>query len=407
MASSAVAAVGNNAGDARARRGTTAASHGPAQPSAPRSSGDTGSWDVPVKTVPWTEEEHDQLLALVQEHGRAWTYISSTLPGRDPLAVKNYYYSLLRRMKRRGILQDGVVVPEAVAVPYKDSRAPLKYSVARQVARASAAASKSIASGDAELYGDSAAVKCLPTASKASRVSRQRQPSKRETPSPESGADADEDSCEATVQEDPALMVLAAAAVGDVTVDRNDNESRDAQPASAGSAADVVLSAAAQGVEAATIAPPVPVFVPDLLYYPYMALLYSLQAAAQGLPAPLLMPMHALGQPHADLSAYGGAIGADVTAASNAPCSIPLTAGPGVGSTASLRHVMPASYLHLNAPAPQRIYNDVLLTAPAPFVLNGTVGVTPAVRRSAEASAWRDSYHAWRAWMVSESRGSM
>ncbi|KAF8995777.1 Homeodomain-like protein [Cyathus striatus] len=47
-----------------------------------------------IDKAPWTQEEDTLLLALVNEHGKKWSYISQTyFPGRTGLAAKNRYGS--------------------------------------------------------------------------------------------------------------------------------------------------------------------------------------------------------------------------------------------------------------------------------------------------------------------------
>lgn len=52
----------------------------------------------------WTSEEEMTLLELVTENGRKWSLISKKLIGRNEHTVKNRYISILRFLKKKGIV---------------------------------------------------------------------------------------------------------------------------------------------------------------------------------------------------------------------------------------------------------------------------------------------------------------
>ena len=48
----------------------------------------------------WTPEEDELVLGLVELIGTKWSEIVKHLPGRDPNAIKNHFYSNMRRRRR-------------------------------------------------------------------------------------------------------------------------------------------------------------------------------------------------------------------------------------------------------------------------------------------------------------------
>lgn len=49
----------------------------------------------------WTAQEEERLFELHKQHGNKWTVIAEHLPGRTDNAIKNYFYSTIRRSLRR------------------------------------------------------------------------------------------------------------------------------------------------------------------------------------------------------------------------------------------------------------------------------------------------------------------
>lgn len=59
-----------------------------------------------IKDRIWTDEEDDQLLALIQQHGTKWARLSQFFPGRSDNSIKNRYKQLMtnedERRRREG-----------------------------------------------------------------------------------------------------------------------------------------------------------------------------------------------------------------------------------------------------------------------------------------------------------------
>jgi hypothetical protein len=54
-----------------------------------------------ISSSPWTLEEDQKLLAMIEEHGPRWKFLESFFQGRKDSAVKNRYALLLRQKMRR------------------------------------------------------------------------------------------------------------------------------------------------------------------------------------------------------------------------------------------------------------------------------------------------------------------
>ncbi|PLB53457.1 hypothetical protein P170DRAFT_435087 [Aspergillus steynii IBT 23096] len=68
---------------------------------------------------PWTPEEEEQLLSLVATYGNNWKFLANSfLEPRAPLALKNRYSLLMRRLKRQGLMSKvPMPSPGAVQMP--------------------------------------------------------------------------------------------------------------------------------------------------------------------------------------------------------------------------------------------------------------------------------------------------
>ena len=66
-----------------------------------------------VKKGEWTEEEDRLIMAAVKKHGTKWSVIVKDLPGRSDNAIKNRYYSAVRKAFRQERRDQTVEAAEA------------------------------------------------------------------------------------------------------------------------------------------------------------------------------------------------------------------------------------------------------------------------------------------------------
>ena len=60
----------------------------------------------------WTPEEDELVLGLVELIGTKWSEIVKHLPGRDPNAIKNHFYSNMRRRRRMQLRSELATSPD-------------------------------------------------------------------------------------------------------------------------------------------------------------------------------------------------------------------------------------------------------------------------------------------------------
>jgi hypothetical protein len=54
-----------------------------------------------VKKSPWTAEEDEMILKLVEDHGPKWAFVARHIPGRTDGAIKNRYFTFVRKQIAR------------------------------------------------------------------------------------------------------------------------------------------------------------------------------------------------------------------------------------------------------------------------------------------------------------------
>jgi hypothetical protein len=73
-----------------------------------------------VKKGEWTVEEDMRIMAAVQQHGTKWSVIVKELPGRSDNAIKNRYYSAVRKAHRQEKRTDGPAIENSPTADPKD-----------------------------------------------------------------------------------------------------------------------------------------------------------------------------------------------------------------------------------------------------------------------------------------------
>ena len=61
--------------------------------------------DPRIKRGNWEEEEHTLIFDQMKTNWSSWTIISKKLPGRTENAMKNYFYSSVRRLRASNLFQ--------------------------------------------------------------------------------------------------------------------------------------------------------------------------------------------------------------------------------------------------------------------------------------------------------------
>ena len=67
--------------------------------------------------IVWDEEEDIKIFKLFKVHGSAWSLISKEFPGKDENQIKNRFYSTLRRIATKEILDGNLHYKNSMCMP--------------------------------------------------------------------------------------------------------------------------------------------------------------------------------------------------------------------------------------------------------------------------------------------------
>jgi len=110
-----------------------------------------------VKKGEWTLEEDRQIMAAVREHGTKWSVIVKQLPGRSDNAIKNRYYSAVRKAYRQERREVDLISPSPYGLVPMPTATTLSTAIAAAVPHPLTSQAVLAAQGEA----------CLPVAQSA------------------------------------------------------------------------------------------------------------------------------------------------------------------------------------------------------------------------------------------------